>query len=166
MLGGALVATCVPEHYWLMFVWLYAGAIFSAYEAYWIGRILGPRLYDIRFFHHVVTPERVRKIGHVLEKWGVITFLIGRFVPFGARNGIFMTSGLSKMPFHRFIFRDGLGAFFATAVLFHLGHEFGEHYQILLHYFHAYEMIILTIALVFILSVGLVFWYRKMVFRI
>lgn len=161
MLAGMLVATCVPEHYWLMFGWVLAGALLSAYEAYWIGRYLGPRLYGLRFFRHVITPERVNKIGHFLERFGVLTFIVGRFIPFGFRNCIFMTCGLWKMSFPRFMLRDGVGAFIATCALFSLGHQFGANYRVLLHYFHTYELIVLSAIVMIFISVGLFIWYKR-----
>ena len=36
------------------------------------------------------------------KKYGALTLVIGRFIPFGVRNAIFLTSGISKMPFAKF----------------------------------------------------------------
>lgn len=160
IIGGVIVATCVPDNYTIMFLSLWSAAAFSAYEAYWIGRYFGPRLYDIRFFRHVVTPERVNRVGLLLERFGLLTFLIGRFIPFGARSCIFMTSGLWKMPFGRFAFRDGIGAFIATFTLFHLGYHFGENYKTLLSYFRTYELGVLSVIAIFV-SVAVVIWYAR-----
>lgn len=148
MIGGILVSTCAPTHYWLMFVWLYVAAILSAYIAYWLGRTLGPKLYELAFFHRVITPERVHRIGHWLEKYGIMTFMVGRFMPLGLRNCLFMTCGLWRMPFPRFMLRDGIGALFATYVLFNIGHSFGENYHMLFKYFRSYEELFLGIIVV------------------
>jgi membrane protein DedA with SNARE-associated domain len=161
MVAGMLVGTCIPESYTTMYMWVYAAAILSAYEGYFLGRLLGPKLYDIGYFRHVVTRHRVQRIGHWLEKYGVFTFIVGRFIPFGVRNGIFMTSGLNHMPFPRFAMRDAVGAFIATSVLFHLGHQFGQNYDALFHYFHTYELIVFVVAILIILVLFAIFLGRK-----
>lgn len=161
MISGMLVGKCIPGSYITMFLWVYAAAILSAYEAYWIGRFLGPKLYDIRYFHHVITHHRVTRIGGFLERYGIWVFIIGRFIPFGFRNGIFMTSGLTHMPFARFAMRDAVGAFVATSVLFFIGHQFGENYQALFHYFHTYESIVLFVTIALIIFFICTYFYKK-----
>src|ERR1700738_921331 len=94
IMGGALVAICVPENYVVMLVCLYAGCIVSAYEAFWLGRWAGPKLYTMRYLRHFVTPERVAKLRTWIERFGIFTFVVVRFIPGGVRNGLFMTSGL------------------------------------------------------------------------
>ncbi len=161
MLGGVLVSTCVPQHYWLMWGWLYLAAILSAYEAYWLGRILGPKLYDMALFRRVVTPVRVHKAGDWVERYGIFTFLIGRFMPLGLRNCLFMTCGLWRMPFPRFIFRDGLGALCAISVLYQIGYSFGENYHVLFHYFRTYEEVILSLVVLLVITIIGVVSYRR-----
>ncbi len=135
MIGGILVGSCAPEHFWLMLGWLYVAAILSAYISYWLGRSLGPKLYDIALFHHVITRQRVHRIGRWLERYGLLTFMIGRFMPLGVRNCLFMTCGLWRMPFPRFALRDAIAACFATVVLFNIGRMFGENSQVLFRIF-------------------------------
>src|SRR5262245_32067312 len=62
--GGAIASTCIPEHTLRMFIWIYLGCYLSAWEAYWIGRLLGPRLYRIRLFNHIITPHRMDVLRH------------------------------------------------------------------------------------------------------
>ena len=97
--GGAIASTCIPDETLHLFLWIYAGCWISAWETYWIGRYFGPKLYDIRWFRHIITPERIHRLHHYYEKFGVFTFIIGRFIPGGVRNALFMTAGLGKMPF-------------------------------------------------------------------
>ncbi len=161
MLGGVLVSTCAPTHYWLMLGWLYVAALLSAYVSYCLGRYLGPKLYEITIFHHVITPERVHRIGRWLERYGILTFMVGRFMPLGIRNCLFMTCGLWCMPFPRFALRDGIGAAFATVVLFNIGHAFGENYHVLFKYFRSYEEVILYTLLVIVTGLIGIYFYRR-----
>lgn len=127
ILGGALCSTCIPEHTFRMWLFLYLGCIFSAWIAYGLGRHFGPRLYTMRWFKRILTPQRIKKLHHYYEKFGVFTFIVGRFLPGGVRNGLFMTSGLGKMPFLLFALRDGFACLISTTVLFFIGFKAGQH---------------------------------------
>lgn len=127
--GGALTATLLPHSTLQMFIWLFAAAWLSAWEAYWIGRWFGPHLYKIRWFQATLNPERIEKLHNYYEKYGIWTFIVGRFIPGGVRNALFMSSGLGKMPFHKFILRDLPACFLSVIFLFSLGRFFGENIE-------------------------------------
>lgn len=161
IIAGALASSCIPEHWEQLFLWVWAGCYFSAWTAYWIGRLLGPKLYTIRWFKHVITEQRIDKINHYYEKFGIFTFIVGRFCPGGVRNALFMSAGLGKMPFVTFIARDGLACFISTNVLFHIGYAFGENREVLIKHFRSYEHIGIMVVLSIITILGCFFWYRS-----
>jgi membrane protein DedA with SNARE-associated domain len=137
--GGAIASTCIPDHTTKFYLYMYFGAIFSAWECYWLGRLLGPRLYTIRLFRSVVTPKRLERLRHYYAKYGLLTFIVGRFCPGGVRNALFLSSGLTKMPFHHFILRDSFAALLSSATLFFIGYHFGKNFDTLVYYFKRYE---------------------------
>lgn len=160
--GGAIASTCIPDHAIRLYLWIFFGCILSAYEAYWIGRILGPKLYDFRFFSHLVTPKRVKLLQYYFAKFGIFTFIIGRFCPGGVRNTLFMTSGFSKMPFPLFMLRDGVGCLLSTLVTFNIGYFFGQNIdQILLHFRLYSEYFIGLICLAVALGLAYFWMIRK-----
>lgn len=161
LVGGALAATCVPDHTLRMYLWIYFGCWMSASEAYWIGRLLGPKLYDIRWFNRILTPKRIATLHHYYEKFGIFTFIIGRFIPGGARNALFMTAGLGKMHYLKFVLRDGFACLISSAVIFSLGYSFGQNYPLLIHYFKTYNLIALAVFGVLALCVGIFVWIRN-----
>lgn len=138
--GGAIAGTYLESPYGI-FVWLFLACWFSAWEAYWVGRALGPRLYQIRWFNRILTPQKIEKLHEYYEKFGILTFIVGRFIPGGVRNALFMTAGLGKMPFSTFIIRDGIGCFISVAALFYAGYYFAEHYELIISSFHHYQNI-------------------------
>jgi membrane-associated protein len=157
--GGAIASTCIPDHTLRMYTWLFLGSFLAAWEAYWIGRLLGPQLYHIRYFKSVVTPYRLEVLRHYYAKFGIFTFIVGRFCPGGIRNALFMSSGLTKMPFYLFILRDGLACLISTLTLFFIGYKFGQHLDLMIDYFHRYTHWFFII-LACLLSIGLLyFWY-------
>jgi membrane-associated protein len=148
LVSGIIASTCIPEHELNLFIWVWMGSYLSAWEAYWIGRWLGPKLYTIRWFSHVITEQRIARINEYYERFGIFTFIVGRFCPGGIRNGLFMSAGLGKMPFLKFIARDGLACFISSNVLFQIGYAFGENHEKLWKYFRAYQKgVLLTVAI-------------------
>jgi membrane-associated protein len=131
IVGGALCSTCIVDHTLRMWLFLYFGCIFSAWIAYSLGRFLGPKLYGVRLFKSILNPQRIEKLHHYYEKFGVWTFVVGRFFPGGIRNGLFMTSGLGKMPFATFALRDAFAALISTSVLFALGYQAAQHADVI-----------------------------------
>lgn len=161
IIGGMIASTCIPEHWLQLYIFLLAGCYFSAWEAYWVGRLLGPKLYNIRWFSHVITPHRIARINHFYERFGILTFIVGRFCPGGIRNCLFMTAGLGKMPFKLFLLRDSLACFIAVTTLFSLGYYFGGQREVLLHHYYNYEHVVLTIIGTAIVCTVGYFWIKK-----
>lgn len=161
IIGGALASTCVKHHPFEMWVWLFMGCWISAWEAYWIGRLLGPKLYQIRWFKRIINPKRIARLRHYYEKFGIFTFIVGRFIPGGIRNALFMTTGLSKMPFAKFLLRDLVACLISSITLFYLGYQFGENHAVLLHYFKKYQFIILAIVGLLLAILFLVLWWIR-----
>lgn len=159
--AGFLASQCIPEHTYFVYFWVFAGSLLSAWEVYWIGRLLGPKLYDIKCFNRILTLERMEKLGECYERYGVFTFIIGRFIPGGFRNALFMSSGLSKMPFWKFVLRDGTGCLIATAVIFSLGYQFAENYHLIVLIFKKYSLIAASIFITLLIVVVLYLWKRS-----
>ncbi len=160
--AGALGSICGLETSAIikLYVWVFFGCWIAAWEAYWLGRLLGPKLLSVKWFRHILTKKRVDKFGQYIERFGVFAFLIGRFIPCGVRNTLFMTSGLTKMPFRQFLLRDFGACLLACSVWFYLGHLFGDNYKVILEAFKFYEKILLVSIIVFVICIG-VYLYRQ-----
>ena len=125
--GGAIASTCLPkgnEYVIQLYFWIFLGCYLAAWEGYWIGRILGPNLYRFQLFRSLLTQQRLDKLRHYYAKYGIFTFIIGRFFPGGVRSALFLSSGLTKMPFPLFILRDGFACLLSTFTLFNIGYHF------------------------------------------
>jgi membrane-associated protein len=164
--GGVIASTCFtdPTNYttFKLFFWIFLGCWISAWEAYWVGRLLGPKLYEVRWFSRVITPHRIERLHHYYEKFGIFTFILGRFIPGGVRNALFMTSGLGKMPFRKFIIRDAFACTLSSVTIFSLGYLFGENYKFLFHLIRKYEIILISLIIIILASViGFWFWKKE-----
>jgi membrane-associated protein len=162
--GGALASTCISDHTMRMYLWLYFGCWISAWEAFWIGRLLGPKLYTWRWFSRVITPKRIQRLHHYYEKFGIFTFILGRFIPGGVRNALFITSGLGGMRFSTFILRDGLACLLSSSLIFYIGYKFGENHQLIIHYFRRYELIVGLLLFSALTLILVIFWKKGLLF--
>lgn len=142
--GGAIASLCIPDHALRLYLWIFFGCYLSAWEVYWIGRLLGPRLYQIRLFKSIITQKRLNLLRHYYAKFGVFTFIVGRFCPGGIRNALFLSSGLTKMPFYLFILRDGAACLLSSFVLFNIGYHFAENIDQIFHFFYRYTFWFMT----------------------
>lgn len=123
---AGVVAAQNPEMMWPLFFAAYLGAFGADLICYSLGRFLGPKFFKIKLFASMVTPERLTKISGFYEKYGIWTLILGRFIPFGARNGLFLTAGLSKMNALKFALSDLLAATISCGVYFTLYYKYGE----------------------------------------
>lgn len=126
LITAGLLAIQNPDKVGVLYVGVYLGAYFSDLICYTLGRKVGPKLFKIGFFAKMVSLEKVESMGNFYKKYGIYTLIFGRFIPFGFRNALFLTAGLSKMNFLRFALSDLLACTISTALLFTLTYNLGE----------------------------------------
>ena len=151
---SALLASKHPDYLPHLFIGVYLGAYFSDLICYSLGRFLGPKLFEIRFFAKMVSTERIDKISAYYQNYGVITLIIGRFIPFGVRNALFLTAGLGKMNFIKFALSDLLACTISTVSFFTLYFHYGV---LVIDYIKQANSVIFGLLFV-VLGV---LWYRK-----
>lgn len=162
LLAGGISSTCMPEHAVTFYLWMFFACWLSAWEAYWIGRLFGPKLFNIGWFRKFLTPERLEKLKSYFQRFGIFTFIVGRFIPGGVRNAIFISSGLTKMPFLLFIFRDGIACLIASSIIFYCGFISSQHIHSILKYFSMYERTVAQSIIVLILTTAMwLYFYKK-----
>lgn len=157
ILSAVLAATIVPDHTIHLFLAVYIGCYLSAMIAYWVGRLVGPRLCELPLFSKLLTPSRLNKIKSFYDKHGLLTLLVGRFIPFGVRNCLFFTSGITRMPFTRFILYDFFACTLWACTAFWLFYFIGQNIQTLWHYVKTFNLIIFS---AFGVTVIGTIWYK------
>ena len=151
---SAVLASSHGEYLPHLFIGVYMGAYLSDLMCYGLGRFLGPKLFDIRFFANMVPPDRIQKIHAFYEKYGIVTLLIGRFIPFGVRNGLFLTAGLGQMNFIKFALSDLTACTISTVTFFTLYYHYGS---AVIEYVKEGNLIVFSVAA----AILLVFWIGK-----
>ncbi len=152
--GALLASNVIPENALKIFLFIFMGAYISDNMVYWIGRLLGPGLSKWKWFSKAFSKKRLEKAQNFFIKRGILALFIGRLIPFGIRNCLFITAGMSKMPFGKFMLGDGFACMFSNAVLFSFSFFLGKNIQ---QFFNQFKFIIF---IAFILLM-LIFWYSK-----
>ncbi len=158
ILSAVLAATVVPENTGLLFLFVFLGCYLSDWVCYWIGRKLGPKLWEIKWFAKTIDRKKLESIHNYYEKYGFWTLLVGRFIPFGVRNCLFLSAGAGKMHFGKFILSDGIACFISNTTLFTLAYFAGKNYETLLKFVKTFNIFLFALFLVSII-VGI--WYKR-----
>jgi len=158
ILSAVLAATVVPENTIELFLGVFLGCYLSDWVCYWIGRKFGPKLWQIKWFAKTVPQKRLEAIHKYYEKYGFWTLVIGRFIPFGVRNCLFLSAGAGKMNFGKFILSDGIACIISNTVLFTLAYYAGRNYEALLQFVKTFNIFLFALFLVSIIGV---IWYKR-----
>jgi membrane-associated protein len=124
ILVAVLAATHLAHIKIILFISFLAGCLLSAWVSYGLGRIVGHRLLS-RFF----SEQKRDKIAHFLQRYGTISFIVGRFIPFGFRNCLFMTAGFTRYKFFKFALLDGVACTLWSLIFFSLFYHLGQSFE-------------------------------------
>ncbi len=94
------------------------GIYWSDVICFYLGRIFGPHIFKIKFFSKMMDPKKVDWFKTNIEKYGIFALIVGRFIPFGVRNGIFLTCGITRVTPIKFCLYDLIAAIISTSVFF------------------------------------------------
>ncbi|MCH9632925.1 MAG: Inner membrane protein [Chlamydiae bacterium] len=162
VLSSAVVAaTVTPQNTYKLFAFVFMGCYLSDWLSYWIGRVFTPWLRKRKLLGKMVDNRRIVRITRFYSKYGVSTLLIGRFIPFGVRNFLFMSAGMVRMNFFKFIIIDGIACLLSNTIWFTLAYSLAENYQIVLSYMKRANIIIFAIFALLVFGVIGYKFYRK-----
>ncbi len=113
----------------------YAAAILGNTSNYWIARFLGHRIIDSGKVK-ALTPERMEKLDHFFAKYGGLTIVITRFMPFFRTFAPFI-AGTGHMNFAKFTLWNTIGGVAWVSLFVLTGYFFGgvpfvqEHFEVI-----------------------------------
>jgi membrane-associated protein len=168
IISASIAATALPESAPRIFAGCFAGAFLGDLIAYTIGRyginriLFSPLLVRARIVNRANIENRIEKTKGFFDRFGGKTLFFGRFVPFGVRNVIFMSCGLIRMPYPRFMLIDLSALVCTSSILFFLGYSFGNNYEMIITYINRYKIIIFIF---FVLLVFFLFVRKKLRLR-
>ncbi len=101
----------------------YAAAILGNTSNYWIARFFGSRIIDSGKVK-ALTPERMAKLDHFFAKYGGLTIVITRFMPFFRTFAPFI-AGTGHMNFGKFTLFNCIGGISWVTLFVLVGYFFG-----------------------------------------
>ena len=113
----------------------YAAAILGNTSNYWIARFFGKRSIDSGKVK-ALTPERMAKLDSFFEKYGGLTIVITRFMPFFRTFAPFI-AGTGHMNFAKFTMFNAIGGISWVSLFVLAGYFFGgvpfvqEHFEVI-----------------------------------
>ena len=158
ILSGFLTAHEVIKPLPAFFV-VYSGLLVTDFLLYSAGKKYGRSIVEHKWFHKIISPDRLSKLEEKFEKWGGLVIFLGRHV-WGLRAQIFLVAGVVKMSAIKFLMADGIAAFFTIALWGGIGYLGGNSLQVLKKDVTRIEHIA-VVALVILLACGIFFWYFK-----
>ncbi len=157
VISAYFAATLIRDHSISLYVSLLAGTYFSAWVSYWIGRGLGAKFLKIPILGSYLSEERIKKMKSFYEKYGLWTLLIGRFIPFGVRNCLFMSTGLSKAAFKKFAARDLIASFVWVSTMYTVFYHLSKNLNTLLVFLKKFQI---GLFLGFSVTLITLIWYK------
>jgi membrane-associated protein len=105
---------------------IFIGVIASDFLMYRIGAWVRKGTAKSGYFSALVPERAMEKMHEKLDKYGVFTFIVCRFIPFGVRNTLFFTSGFFNMRLRVFALYDIIAALISVNALFFLAYFLGD----------------------------------------
>jgi len=165
---GPIVAAGVLAHervirWWIALPVCLVGVLSGDTVLYWVGHHWGERILEWRAVRWVLSREREERLKAAYHRHGVKILFTARHV-LGLRAAAFLTAGIAKVPFWRFIAADTLAALIGVPVSFGVAFLFADQLERVLAGVHRIERWLVLYALV-ALAGGLVYlaWrqYRR-----
>jgi membrane-associated protein len=124
----------------ILFITLSIAAIVGDTVNYWIGRVVGPRVFykDTRF----IKRKHLERTQQFYEKHGGKAIVLARFIPI-VRTFVPFVAGIGLMDYKRFVFFNVFGGVLWIALFVFAGYFFGSHPVVKEHF----ELVIIVIIL-------------------
>jgi len=161
IIAGAALAASDKLDPWLTLGSLLIGALLGDCVMYYIGYHFGRRLLTHnRLWKRLITPEREKNVEALLARHGVKVLLGARFMV-GVRGPMYITAGILKVPFKRFVLADLFCATLVVSLFYGLTYAYGAQIMHAIHEGEGWITTIVIAAAIVGAGVGLWFFLRR-----
>ena len=158
--GGILSARGVCDVY-ITFLVTFLGVMIGDGTVFSIGKMFGPKLKPTRFYKAILPPHREETVRGWFQKHGEKVIFFARFAP-GLRTPLFMTAGMYRVPYWKFLAFDGFAALISVPFWIWLGFVFGSNLELLGKKIHEAQFGLYgVLALILVGMIGLFFLKKK-----
>ena len=139
----AVLAAGVMSHEGLIAPWpallvCVFGALSGDIVLYWTGRNGGERVVNCRAVRFLLTHAREERLKKAYRRHAVKTIVTARHV-MGLRAAAFLTAGIARVPFWKFLLADGGASLAAVPFWFGLAYYFTDHIKAIYDNVHRVE---------------------------
>ncbi|UPA11937.1 DedA family protein [Borrelia venezuelensis] len=147
---GGILSSRKNEYTILIFLGIFWGAYIGDIISFYIGKLLANKFLKQK----KQTNKLIDKMNYYYKRYGSLTLLFGRFIPFGFRNAIFISAGMGNMSTSNFLITDFFAAMISITTYFTLSFKIGESFKLIFPKIR----IILLIALILITIIILIIY--------
>lgn len=161
---GPIIAAGVLAHakvvrWWIALPLCLVGVLAGDIVLYWVGHHWGERVLGWRAVRRVLSRHREEQLKHAYRRHGVKIVFAARHVV-GLRAAVFLTAGISRVPFGRFLAVDAAAALIGVPAGFGIAFLFTDQVERLLADVHRIERWLVLYALV-----ALAAWLAYLAYR-
>ena len=160
ILAAGILASQQVIRWWLALIVCFVGVLSGDIVLYWVGHHWGERIMDWRFTRFVLTPEREKTVVEAYHRHGVKIVFTARFVA-GFRAAAFLTAGIVRIPFWKFLLVDGIAALVGVPLGFGVAYLFTEELPAILAGVHRFEKILVLVGMTLLAAIIGYAAYRK-----
>lgn len=158
LVAGVLSREAVIR-WWIALPLCLVGVLVGDVVLYWAGRHWGERVCRWRAVRCVLTESRERRLLAAYRQHGVKIVVVARHVT-GLRAAAFLTAGIARLPFWKFVLVDGAAACVGVPLSFGLAYFFTAQLQAVMEDVHRVERWLLVLGLVIVGA-----WLARLVWR-
>jgi membrane protein DedA with SNARE-associated domain len=163
-----IIAAAVLSHegvvqWWLALPVCVLGVLSGDGALYWVGRHWGEKVLDWRAVRLVLSPTREQWLKAAYRRHALKTVVTARHVA-GLRAAAFLTAGMARVPFWKFVVADAGAAVLGVPLVFGLAYFFTEQIKALLGDVRQVERwlgLAGLLALAAMLGVAMWRWHRR-----
>ena len=147
--------------WWLALPLCVVGVLSGDIALYWVGRHWGEHVLELRLLRRVLDPARREKLTAAYRKNGLIIVFAARHV-MGLRAAAFLTAGVARIPFWKFLAVDGAAIGYGVPLNFTLAYLFADRVHELLANVYRIDRWIAVLAVVAAAGwIGVFVWRRS-----